>query len=570
MFRPAGKLFACVLAALASELEAAAPQAGASTAEVVRALDRWITSYRAGAIDLTSPRNLAREDAQTRVPAWVVSTEDVLFLSELRALELLLAEAVRDGSVAAAERVARLAALGLGRETKASSHAVLAVMATDALAEFTSTAVKALLLDLAVRGQAANLKADTALRAAATRTLGRRRDIVFRPMVERLLSDEHAELREAAADALAEFGHAGSVPVLAEALRLEQDAEVVRRIADALVVLLGAQQKQLRAATVRDAVEAAIGALGRGDAEADLAIVRLLERFRASASVPALIGVLERAAAARPGGDRAQSSRLVTETKRVLRSLTGAVGIDGAADWRAFYEAEKDRLAVVASPAEPAAGATSARSFFGIPVVGRRVAFVIDASGSMQAPMRSEETIGVGGGASPAAPLTKTRLDVACEEAWRAASAMEADTFFNVVIFSDAVRLWRKDLARADADRKRALREFLLHVRADGSTNLWGGLKAALELRTRPMASAPEPVDEVFLLSDGAPTAGEVTDPARIVRLVSDVNRYTKVRINTIFIAGDVSVPPPSRFGGTGGALMRALAAENGGTFVQK
>jgi hypothetical protein len=66
-------------------------------------------------------------------------------------------------------------------------------------------------------------------------------------------------------------------------------------------------------------------------------------------------------------------------------------------------------------------------------------------------------------------------------------------------------------------------------------------------------------IDELFILSDGDPTTGEVRDTDSICELVQQANKYAKIRINAVFTGT-----------GKGAALLRRLADENGGVFVQR
>ena len=44
-------------------------------------------------------------------------------------------------------------------------------------------------------------------------------------------------------------------------------------------------------------------------------------------------------------------------------------------------------------------------------------------------------------------------------------------------------------------------------------------------------------VDEMFVLSDGAPNLGDVIDPVEILELTTETNRFNNVRINTVYIS---------------------------------
>ena len=107
------------------------------------------------------------------------------------------------------------------------------------------------------------------------------------------------------------------------------------------------------------------------------------------------------------------------------------------------------------------------------------------------------------------------------------------------------------------------------------STNLWGGLQEGLEFKSLVYGDRYDSnIDEVFLLSDGAPTEGEVVDPSEILSLIQESYRFNKVRINTVFISSPQDRRPRGRgrrLSMTGPeVLMRRIAETTGGTFVNR
>ena len=63
-------------------------------------------------------------------------------------------------------------------------------------------------------------------------------------------------------------------------------------------------------------------------------------------------------------------------------------------------------------------------------------------------------------------------------------------------------------------------------------------------------------VDTIYLLSDGAPSAGKHTAPGEILREIRRKNRSRQIAINTISLGRS--------------DLMKKLAEQNGGVYVQK
>jgi hypothetical protein len=76
----------------------------------------------------------------------------------------------------------------------------------------------------------------------------------------------------------------------------------------------------------------------------------------------------------------------------------------------------------------------------------------------------------------------------------------------------------------------------------------------------------------LFIVSDGAPTVGDITDAEEIRRLVTETNRFSGVRINTIFLSSPEppgtpqQQPPPTL---PPADLMRLIAEQNGGKFLE-
>jgi uncharacterized protein YegL len=78
---------------------------------------------------------------------------------------------------------------------------------------------------------------------------------------------------------------------------------------------------------------------------------------------------------------------------------------------------------------------------------------------------------------------------------------------------------------------------------AGGATNLFDALERA---------HADPLVDTIYLLTDGAPTAGKLRDPDAIVAEVQRWHRTRRVTIHTIAVGMD-------------GALLKRLSALSGG-----
>ena len=165
------------------------------------------------------------------------------------------------------------------------------------------------------------------------------------------------------------------------------------------------------------------------------------------------------------------------------------------------------------------------------------------------------------------------RLDYAKRELMKAIDALAPNAQFNLVTFNgdDEAEAWSKDLVDATQRNKSRFAKFVEKLRPLGGTNLWSGMEKALGIKTLVYGNHYETmVDELFLLSDGAPSVGDVIDPLEILRLTREVNRFKEVRINTVFIS---SQTPPQvaaqqrNMSLSPKELMRRMARENGGKF---
>jgi HEAT repeat protein len=185
--------------------------------------------------------------------------------------------------------------------------------------------------------------------------------------------------------------------------------------------------------------------------------------------------------------------------------------------------ASRDRGGTVAQPED----------FYEIEVESERVVFVLDTSGSMRLALKTVGTI------------EKTRMALAKEQLTEVVRSMPEGTLFNVIFFEETVKaLSRKTLVMNKSNRAKALR-FVRDQYAIGSTALY----PALEL-----AFADPLVDTVYLLSDGAPTVGEITDIEEIRAQVARWNSARHVKVHGISMGQDST-------------LLRWLCEDTNGTY---
>jgi von Willebrand factor type A domain len=279
-------------------------------------------------------------------------------------------------------------------------------------------------------------------------------------------------------------------------------------------------------------------ALISADFSDQLAAVRALTRLRRPESIELLVGALPNFGA-----------RVLPEAIGSLAELTGQPFGEVPELWARWY-AERGQGMQPISPSRAAEiratredlradAGTQTVQFFGIPLRGERIVFVIDVSGSMQA-----ET-------SPDARATgseaggRMRMAVAKEQLAQAIRALPEAVAFEVVTFDSSVRSFDRGPDTATKSRVEKALKFVAGLRPGSGTNLWGGLAKALEY---------EGVDTIVLLSDGEPSEGEIIQPAKVASTFLARNRWRGIRVHTIAFG--------LRLG-----LLEALARQSGGQY---
>jgi hypothetical protein len=342
-----------------------------------------------------------------------------------------------------------------------------------------------------------------------------------------LLRDRDGGVREAAAAALGAAGDRGRAEDVAAAFQRESLPEA----RGALLLALGALDPEggrLQAARAagreRDGptAVAALRVLGGLDPAGAASAAGLLLRHPAwearleacrtlasrgdgPAAVDALLGALgkERRVRVREGIGEA------------LERLSGVpLGTDEAR-WKAWWGRNREGWKPGRAPdpvvRAPAEGRETAARFYDIPVDGDRVVFVLDTSRSMLDPARLGEEA--------------TKMQLAVAQFAKTLAGLGEDVCFNVVAFGTEVEAWRpRAVPATPTSRYEALR-FLQKRAPEGRTNIHDALAAAL---------ADLEVDTVFLLTDGAPTAGEETTRTGFLRALAHLRRWRPVRVHCV------------------------------------
>ncbi len=268
------------------------------------------------------------------------------------------------------------------------------------------------------------------------------------------------------------------------------------------------------------------GLLSSTDWRLKVVACKLAKELRRKASIPLLIHALAQA-----------KGREKEELQSALHSLTRFFFLSPLAWKRWWAKAGKDfvlppKPRKITKAGSKGADATSAR-FYGLPVHSLRVAFVLDVSGSMR------QVSGTG----------ETRMQVAQRELRGVLTRLSRDAKINLIFFDNDVHPFAKHLVRLGKKgiRKKLL-DFVQKASPLGATNLSDALARAF--------SDPQ-IDTIYILSDGEPTVGAITDPKRLRDQVTRWNRSRFLRLHCISI-------------GRESPLLREVARRSGGRYLRK
>jgi len=355
-------------------------------------------------------------------------------------------------------------------------------------------------------------------------------------------------LRAGVAKALGSVGGDDVIPPLMAGVKTKDP-----RVATACIDALGRLK-------VKQAAEVIAKKLKHRRWQVRSAAARALGRIGATDQIPALIDQLGK-----------EKGRLQDDINKALVQLTGVDKAGNVAQWRAWYAQNKDKLAGGPPPAakrrrdnvaEPGMGRTT--SFYGITTKSKAIVFVIDRSGSMKTPAGGDagkQGVTLSGKHGNALSNIKggRKIDVAKRELIKAIVGLDKRTRFTIIWYNEAVMPWKTRLMPAtDAVKSLAIKE-ITALEPQGATNIFDSVERAFMLAGLGQQGKDylNGADTIFLLSDGAPNKGRITDPAGIIAGVAKLNETRKITIHTIGIGPGHNV-----------SFMKQLASDNGGKYV--
>jgi len=196
-------------------------------------------------------------------------------------------------------------------------------------------------------------------------------------------------------------------------------------------------------------------------------------------------------------------------------------------------------------------------TYYGIKVYARAVGYVLDVSASMAVGFRLSGSWQRRLGREYKG---RTRMEVCKEELAFSIKDLDPRTRFNIVFFNDRVRTWQSAPVASGAMGAQGI-SAVKNVQPSGETNYYDALRAVLgqgdEAGGWNPAFADTP-DTLFFLTDGQPTAGEITKADELLLWFRERNRFARLRVHVIAM-GSSSIDHE---------LLGKLARQNDGIYV--
>lgn len=224
-------------------------------------------------------------------------------------------------------------------------------------------------------------------------------------------------------------------------------------------------------------------------------------------------------------------------TNEVLASLTGKpMPRRKHGDWARWWANERDTFHLRELPVVTRhAYGESRRTFYGLPIRGKRVLFILDRSGSM---------------AGPGFEKLRDQLASALDSARKQSK-------FDIVLFSSFTIRWRNAWTPITNGSIAAARKFVGGSSISGGTDVLCGIGEAFGRRVNGSLrrGAPRRPDQLILITDGGD--GSDRTPYEIVRRVREYNLDLRTRIDVVRLSpmGPNFMTP----------YLRRIAEENGG-----
>jgi hypothetical protein len=253
-----------------------------------------------------------------------------------------------------------------------------------------------------------------------------------------------------------------------------------------------------------------------------LEFLKVLRRDLSDDHIPVLIDLL-----------RMGRSRATAEATAMLHHITGYRISNTYRSWYVVYLQHK----VLETPMRTIDTRdieSETVSYMGITIFSGNICFVLDSSSSMTDRIYELRRM--------------TRAMKVIEEFDKMLPILPSSTKFNIVFFESIIREMYEQLTAVTSDSIEYASAFVTNNDFSGGTDLYGGIERAFDLQG---------IEELIVLSDGVPSAGDYTKPWQIMVELDRLNRWRNIRISSI----SFSAPRAAE------SLMYMIAAYNAGHF---
>lgn len=240
---------------------------------------------------------------------------------------------------------------------------------------------------------------------------------------------------------------------------------------------------------------------------------------------------------------------------RTLYEITNKDLGDEAKVWESWWKVNKDKWTPTTwgyKINDPQSKGKSTATYYGIEIVSDRIAFVLDGSGSMSGPVTVTRKSKGGSVVGPASQ-TMSFLERAKQELFRCVRELaqnNAKAKVQVIFFQEKLLTFSpKKMANARASLK-PIEAFFKKVTAEQSGDMLLAVQTAME---------DSEVDTIFILSDGAPSAGLHTIKASFLKWIEEENRFRSIQFFGIIIGNSIR----------GKSIMQDLAETHQGKAIE-
>lgn len=360
--------------------------------------------------------------------------------------------------------------------------------------------------------------------------------------IAKCAADTHAEVRAGAIAALAALDPKGSADAVGKAVE-DADERVRVAAADAVYACLG-----------EAALAPAVKALGDKEWPVRVAAIGALYEVWTKDAVGALVERMQ-----------LEKGRLRFDIGSTLGEMAGKdIGYDPLA-WKGWWESNKDKFEMPKKPkkrgAREAKGGGTVATFFNIPILTDRLAFVIDFSGSM----KSEENRPTGDGKTATQGSDNLlKIDIAIQELERCLTKLDPKVKFNIFIMCyahDPVVLERTAFNKALVPASPANLKNASKFIDDSKKKVMSVKRGRGDVYDQVFAAfQDQEVDTVILLSDGKPSYGKYVEDDNFHTFLGRDNLYRNIMIHAVLTGTK----------GTDEKFMTRLAGDTGGVFTKK